>query len=128
MEAEFLSDLRIESLDGARRAAERIHRLGAAAVIVKGGHLAGPEAIDLLFDGRQHVELRSERIEARSTHGTGCTFAAALAAHLALGHPLQDAARRAKEYVTGAIRHGLSIGRGHGPLDHFWNHRTPPPI
>jgi len=128
MEAEFLSDLRIESLDDARRAAERIHRLGPSAVIVKGGHMSGPEAIDILFDGHQHFELRSDRIETTSTHGTGCTFAAALAANLALGHALQEAATRAKAYVTGAIRHGLAVGRGHGPLDHFWNLRTPPGI
>jgi hydroxymethylpyrimidine/phosphomethylpyrimidine kinase len=128
MEAEFLADVRIESLDDVHRAAERIHRLGPSAVIVKGGHLPGPEAVDVLFDGHRHVVLRAARIDSTSTHGTGCTFAAALAANLALGHALEDAATRAKEYVTGAIRHGLPVGQGHGPLDHFWNLRTRPSI
>jgi hydroxymethylpyrimidine/phosphomethylpyrimidine kinase len=128
MEAEFLSGVAVRSLDDARRAAERVQRLGPSAVIVKGGHLSGSEAVDLLFDGRQFLELRSARIETQSTHGTGCTFAAALAANLALGYALHEAAVRAKEYVTGAIRHGLALGRGHGPLDHFWNLRTPAAI
>jgi hydroxymethylpyrimidine/phosphomethylpyrimidine kinase len=81
-----------------------------------------------LFDGHDCTELRSERIDSTSTHGTGCTFAASIAANLALGYPLIEAAARAKEYVTGAIRHGLAIGRGHGPLDHFWRVRARAPL
>jgi hydroxymethylpyrimidine kinase/phosphomethylpyrimidine kinase len=119
-EAEVIANMRITSLDEAREAARRIHKLGAAAVVVKGGHLPGDEAIDLLFDGRAFTEYRAPRIETRNTHGTGCTFASAIAAHLALGQALPDAVRLAKEYVTGAIRHGLPIGQGHGPLNHFW--------
>jgi hydroxymethylpyrimidine/phosphomethylpyrimidine kinase len=120
MEAEVLADMTIRSLDDARRAAERIFALGPTAVIVKGGHLEGPEAIDLLFDGHDVTQLRGPRFESRNTHGTGCTFSAALAANLALGQGLTEAARAAKEYVGGAIRHGLQIGHGHGPLHHFW--------
>jgi hydroxymethylpyrimidine/phosphomethylpyrimidine kinase len=119
-EAEVIADMRITSLDEAREAARRIHKLGPASVVVKGGHLPGDEAIDLLFDGRTFSEYRTPRIETRNTHGTGCTFASAIAAHLALGHKLPDAVGKAKEYVTGAIRHGLAIGQGHGPLNHFW--------
>jgi hydroxymethylpyrimidine/phosphomethylpyrimidine kinase len=119
-EAEVLAGMKIATLDEAREAARRIHKLGAASVVVKGGHLPGDEAIDLLFDGRTFTEYRAPRIETRNTHGTGCTFASAIAAHLARGEALVDAVRLAKDYVTGAIRHGLPIGNGHGPLNHFW--------
>jgi hydroxymethylpyrimidine kinase/phosphomethylpyrimidine kinase len=119
-EAEVLADLKIATPDEVREAARRIHKLGAGAVVVKGGHLPGDEAIDLLFDGRTFTEFRAPRIDTRNTHGTGCTFASAIAAYLALGQSLPDAVRLAKDYVTGAIRHGLPIGNGHGPLNHFW--------
>jgi hydroxymethylpyrimidine/phosphomethylpyrimidine kinase len=119
-EAEVIAAMRITSLDDAREAARRIHKLGAASVVIKGGHLPGDEAIDLLFDGRTFAEYRTPRIDTRNTHGTGCTFASAIAAYLALGHTLPEAVGKAKEYVTGAIRHGLPIGQGHGPLNHFW--------
>ena len=75
----------------------------------------------ICFDGRDFFEFEGPRIETRNTHGTGCTFAAALAANLALGQPLPEAAERAKRYVQGALRSGFAIGRGHGVLDHFWN-------
>lgn len=127
MEAEVLAGLRVGSPADAREAARRIQRLGPRAVIVKGGHLDGPEAIDILFDGHEFIELRAPRLATRHTHGTGCTFASAIAANLALGLELGDAARRAKHYVTGAIRAGLPIGRGHGPLDHFWELRRTVP-
>jgi hydroxymethylpyrimidine/phosphomethylpyrimidine kinase len=120
-EAEVLSGMTIATPADAREAARRIHGLGPGAVIVKGGHLAGPEVIDLIYDGHQFHELRGPRIESRHTHGTGCTFSAAIAANLALGRSLKESAERAKHYVTRAIRHGLAIGHGHGPLDHFWN-------
>jgi len=77
--------------------------------------------VDLLYDGREYHEFRGPRIESRQTHGTGCTFSAAMTANLALGKPLIEATRRAKHYVAEAIRHSVPIGRGHGPLDHFWN-------
>ncbi len=120
-EAGVLADMRVDSLESARKAAKRIRALGPSAVIVKGGHLPGGEAVDVLYDGREVVELRGPRIDSRNTHGTGCTFAAALAANLAVGRSLPDAARHAKQYVVGAIRSGLAIGHGHGVLDHFWN-------
>jgi hydroxymethylpyrimidine/phosphomethylpyrimidine kinase len=119
-EAETLSGVRIRSLDDVREAARKIHELGASSVIVKGGHGAGADLVDLLFDGEQFTELRTERQTTTHTHGTGCTFASALAAFLALGHPLREAAARAQAYVAGAIRHALPIGKGHGPLQHFW--------
>jgi hydroxymethylpyrimidine/phosphomethylpyrimidine kinase len=122
-EAEALTGLRIDSPDAARSAAERLHRAAGTAVVIKGGHATGPDVIDLLFDGAAFHEFRTARIETRNTHGTGCTFASALAANLALGFPLNEATARAQEYVAGAIRHALAIGRGHGPLDHFWRSR-----
>jgi hydroxymethylpyrimidine/phosphomethylpyrimidine kinase len=126
-EAEILSGSRIRSLADAREAARRIRANGTCAVVIKGGHAAGDDIVDLLFDGDGFTELPTRRIHTRNTHGTGCTFASAIAAHLALGHSLQDATAMAQAYVTGAIRHGLAIGKGHGPLDHFWQMRRPAP-
>jgi len=120
-EAEALSGRSIASLDEAKDAARRIHAFGPSAVVIKGGHGGGNELVDLLFDGRTFHEFRTARIDTRNTHGTGCTFASAVAARLALGDELVDAVRSAQTYVAGAIRHGLAIGHGHGPLDHFWN-------
>lgn len=123
MEAEVLTGFAVHTVDDARRAARRIHAFGCGAVVVKGGHLTTEDAVDVLYDGAQFLEFAAPRIESRHTHGTGCTFASAIAAHLALGLGLSDAVREAKTYVTGAIRHGLDIGHGHGPLDHFWQTR-----
>jgi len=119
-EAEVLAGMSIPTVKEARRAARRIREMGPQAVVIKGGHLEGADLIDLLWDGHELIELRAPRIESGNTHGTGCTFASAIAASLALGRPLREAVERAKSYVSGAIRHGPAIGRGHGPLDHFW--------
>jgi hydroxymethylpyrimidine/phosphomethylpyrimidine kinase len=119
-EAEVLADMSIDSVDDMREAARRILRLGPAAVIVKGGHLPGSEAIDLLVERDAEVVLSAPRLDVRHTHGTGCTFAAALAARLALDASLDEAARGAKQYVTGAMRFGIDVGGGHQPLGHFW--------
>lgn len=124
LEAEVLSRMPVTSRAEARAAAERLVALGAHAVVVKGGHFDGPEVVDLLFDGDAFHEFRHPRLETRNTHGTGCTFAASLAANLALGHPLADAVAGTIDYVSGAIAHGLAIGHGHGPLDHFWRQRV----
>jgi len=126
-EAEILSGTTIRSLADAREAARRIHASAKCAVVVKGGHASGDQLVDLLFDGDRFTEFPTSRIHTRNTHGTGCTFASAIAAHLALGYSLQDATAKAQAYVVGAIRHGLAIGKGHGPLDHFWQLRPPKP-
>jgi hydroxymethylpyrimidine/phosphomethylpyrimidine kinase len=122
-EAEALSGQSIESLADMQRAAEAIHRLGPRNVVVKGGHvMAFPgESVDVLFDGVHFTLLRAERIESPNTHGTGCTFASALAAELAKGSSVQEAAEAAKLYVTKAIRGAADwrLGKGHGPLNHF---------
>jgi hydroxymethylpyrimidine/phosphomethylpyrimidine kinase len=99
-----------------RALAERIHELGAPAVIVTGGH--GDEAVDHLFDGEHHVEIPVERYDTAATHGAGCTHSATLAAGLAKGQPLEQAAREAARVASEAVRHGLAeIGAGDGPVD-----------
>ena len=123
MESEVMTGRRVRTRGQARDAARMLVDLGAGAAVVKGGHFDEPEVIDLLFDGRDFLEYRHARQQARHTHGTGCTFAAAIAANLALGRDLADAIGGSVEYVAGAIAHGLAIGHGHGPLDHFWNAR-----
>ena len=118
-EAETLAGMKIESRADARRAAEKIVSMRAKAVVVKGGHLPGPP-VDLFYDGREFREYSAPRIETRNTHGTGCTFASAIAAGLARGMEIVDAVAAAKEYVTEAIRHSFDVGQGHGPLNHFY--------
>ena len=119
-EAEALVETRIESPEDRRRAADKIVGMGAKAVVIKGGHLSGP-AVDLFYDGREFREFNSPRIDSRNTHGTGCTFASAIAAGLAKGMELVEAVASAKEYVTEAIRSSFDVGQGHGPLNHFHN-------
>jgi len=122
-EAEVLSGMRIASRDDLREAARRIAAFTPGAIVIKGGHLAGPDVIDLLFADGHFEEFVGPRVTGPNTHGTGCTFAAALAAQLARGMGLEDAVRDAKAYVAGAMQPGIPLGRGHRPLDHFWRVR-----
>lgn len=117
-EAEVLTGMRIATKDAMKKAAVKIHKLGAKNVVIKGGHLEG-EAMDLLFDGKSFHEFTAKRIDTKHTHGTGCTFASAIATGLAQGDGVLAAVRRAKDYVTEAIRFGLPIGGGQGPTNHF---------
>ncbi|WHZ13503.1 MAG: Hydroxymethylpyrimidine phosphate kinase ThiD [Nitrospira sp.] len=119
-EAQQLSGIAITSLADARRAAKVIHQFGCANVLIKGGHLPGDRATDLLYDGRFFNIFKGEFIDTPHTHGTGCTFASAIAAHLARGKALPDAVQTAKTYLTEAIRHSLAIGHGKGPTNHFY--------
>jgi len=119
-EAEALSGRTIRSAADARDAARRIHALGPGAVIITGGHAAGGDVVDLLFDAGVFHEFRVPRVAVEDVHGTGCTFASAVAAHLALGQPLATAAQEAQRYVAGAIAHAFAIGRGRRVLNHFW--------
>ena len=119
-EAEVLSGRQVGDLHEAREAARAIHALGPKAVVVKGGHLGGSHSTDLFYDGQAFQELPAERITTTSTHGTGCTFASAIAAGLAQGLPLYDAVVQAKQYVTEAIRRAFPVGHGRGPLNHFY--------
>ena len=117
-EAEILAEMQIDSGEDIREAALRIHRFGCRAVLVKGGHLKG-DAVDTLYDGTTFHELTSPRIHTLNTHGTGCTYSAAIAANLAKERPLLKAVQISKLYVTAAIEHSISMGKGHGPLNHF---------
>lgn len=116
-EASLLTGDEVRDLAGMREAARKLTALGPEAVLVKGGHLAG-DAIDVLYQRGAWTELSSPRIETRHTHGTGCTFSAAVTASLACGLDLVEAARRAKGYITEAIRNNPGLGSGSGPLEH----------
>jgi hydroxymethylpyrimidine kinase/phosphomethylpyrimidine kinase len=110
--------MRVETREDMEEAARRILARGPRYVLVKGGHLKG-EALDLLWNGRAFTAFSAPRVESPNTHGTGCTFSAAIAAGLARGQALGDAIREAKAYVTQAIREGFTLGRGVGQLRHF---------
>jgi hydroxymethylpyrimidine/phosphomethylpyrimidine kinase len=124
-EAEAISGIRIESLDDAKRAAERILRLGPKAVVVKGGHIeSNRKAVDVLLTREGERLFEADRIETNTTHGTGCTFASAIAAEIAKGRSLFEAVENAKRFVTLAIRFGLHVGSGSGPVNqlaHLYN-------
>jgi len=124
-EAAALCGVDVNSLDAAREAARRIAGLGAGAVVIKGGHLRGPQAIDLLFHDGVFTELAAPRADIGVIHGTGCTFASAIAAWLADGCGVATSVERAKRYVTGAIEHSFSVGRGARVLNHFWEQPSP---
>jgi hydroxymethylpyrimidine kinase/phosphomethylpyrimidine kinase/thiamine-phosphate diphosphorylase len=124
-EAEVLTGMPVRTLEEAAAAGKALRALGAAAVLVKGGHLPGPRAEDLLVTGEGVRVFAAERLDARHTHGTGCTYGAAIATFLAHGHPLEEAVGRAKTFLTEAIRHGLAVGRGIGPTDPFWDRLRP---
>jgi hydroxymethylpyrimidine/phosphomethylpyrimidine kinase len=104
--------------DDMRRAAELLYEMGAQAVLIKGGHGIG-DALDILFDGREWTEFRAPRIETQHTHGTGCTYSAAITAGLAGGMSLHDAVARAKSFIHEAIRTNPGFGHGCGPVNHF---------
>ncbi len=130
-EAEVLCGFPVTDMDGMRRAARSIHAKGPLCVVVKGGHLEGTGfSTDLFYDGVRFEELSEARIDTRNTHGTGCTFASAIAARLALGDEMLDAVRAAKRYVGGIIAAsaGLHIGRGHGPMNHLALLQAQPPL
>lgn len=123
-EAEVLTGLRITDLPAMHEAARRLFSLGAKHVLVKGGHLEGQPAVDLFFDGTSFTELSADRIETKSTHGTGCTLSAAIVAYLCRGKSPLEACRSAKQYLTGALKNAEPLGHGHGPVNHFWNCAT----
>jgi hydroxymethylpyrimidine/phosphomethylpyrimidine kinase len=119
-EAEVLTGITINNPEEKREAAKRIHALGARNVIIKGGHdEESQESVDLLFDGREFACFSTPRIETRNTHGTGCTFSAAITAELAKGSSVYDAVSLAKDFINAAIRDQLHIGNGHGPTNHW---------
>ena len=120
-EAEALTGLSIRRDKDMQKAAQMMMDLGAKSVVIKGGHLTGEEAADVLFDGKSFMTFVSPRIDTKNTHGTGCTFSSAIAANLANGMARAEAVKAAKRYITGAIAHALPIGHGHGPTHHFYS-------
>jgi hydroxymethylpyrimidine/phosphomethylpyrimidine kinase len=120
-EAELLTGLTLDTLAAMEAAARAIYQLGPQAVLVKGGGMAGDlRGTDLWFDGERVAVIRTETVETRHTHGTGCTLSAAITANLALGHPPLGAVQRAKAYLTQALNHALPLGHGQGPVGHFF--------
>lgn len=121
-EAAHLTGVEVETVDDLQQAAGALYEKGPKAVLGKGGHLGdGSEAVDVLVDEEGARTFSAPRIETKHTHGTGCTYASAIAANLAKGHGLEAAVDRAKRYVTGAIQHALPLGHGRGPTNHFFH-------
>lgn len=117
-EAEILADHKITGNDDVERAARIIHAQGPKLVVIKGGHLEG-SPVDLVFDGATFHRLEAQRVDTTNTHGTGCTYSAAMTAFLAHGVDPLESIRLAKLYVTNALEHSFSIGAGHSPVHHF---------
>lgn len=120
-EASGLTGAEVTDLESMKDAARAIHDLGAKNVLVKGGHLDADEAADVFFDGRSIEVLEGRRFQTEDTHGTGCALAAAITAYLARGADVADSVSRAKLFVAGAIRYGLRLGGGHGPVNPGWS-------
>jgi hydroxymethylpyrimidine/phosphomethylpyrimidine kinase len=120
-EAEALLEKKITDIGAMQTAAREISALGVKMVVVKGGHLGRGSATDVLFDGKSIKLLESQRIDTVNTHGTGCTFSSAIAAFMARGDSFVDAVIQAKTYISGAIENALSLGKGCGPTDHFFD-------
>jgi hydroxymethylpyrimidine/phosphomethylpyrimidine kinase len=123
-EAEALSGIAIRNTEGAKEAARRILGMGARAVLIKGGHSGAEESTDMLFDGAAWHNFPASRIATPHTHGTGCTFSAAITAGLARGQSLAEAVERAKRFIQEAIVTNPGLGRGSGPVNHFANGGT----
>ena len=121
-EASRLLNMSISNVKEMKDAAEKIYSLGCKNVLVKGGHLESSEATDILFDGNNFYDFSCSRITTENTHGTGCTYASAIAANLAKGDDIRLSIKKAKVYLTNAIKEAKfnKIGNGHGPLDHFY--------
>lgn len=118
-EAERISGMKINSIREMEMAANKIFAMGCKAVVIKGGHYI-EDATDVLFDGNEFYRFNTKKINTPNTHGTGCTFSSAIAAQMAKGADIKNAVELAKKYVTVAIEHSLSIGKGNGPTNHFY--------
>ena len=119
LEAEEIVGMKINTVDDMREVGEKILELGPKYVLMKGGHLQG-DAVDVLI-GKDTFEIyKQERLDRKNTHGTGCTLSSAITSHLALGYDVVEAVRLSKEYITEAIRESFDIGKGVGPVNHFY--------
>jgi hydroxymethylpyrimidine kinase/phosphomethylpyrimidine kinase len=124
MEAEVLSNIKIKTIEDMKKAARIIAKLGPKAVVIKGGHIeSGEKAIDIVYVDGEIKEFINKKIETKNTHGTGCSFSAAITAEIAKGKSIIEAIKTAKEFITIAIEYGLSIGKGFGPVNpNAWIH------
>lgn len=123
-ETETLTGIKINTPEDMPKAAEILFETGCKAVLIKGGHLEGSESVDILFEhGKDGYAVKSKFVNTKNTHGTGCTLSSAIATYLALGDSLKDAFTHAHDYIYNAIYYGKDIeqGKGHGPVNHFWN-------
>ncbi len=120
MEARELTGVDINNFGDMKRAAIKLHKLGAKNILIKGGHLPGPEAIDLLYSEGKFHTFSSEFINTNNNHGTGCTLSSAIASNIANGQSLYQAVKHAKEYITDTLRYGFKIGQGVGVLHHLY--------
>lgn len=118
-EAEEIIGCEIKTLDDMKEAAVKLKELGVKYVLVKGGHLED-DATDILYDGEKFIYLRQKRLNTKNTHGTGCTLSSAIAANLAKGMNIEEAVKEGKRYITVAIEHGIELGKGVGPTNHFY--------
>jgi hydroxymethylpyrimidine/phosphomethylpyrimidine kinase len=123
-EVSQLTGVHVRERSDMEAAARAVHSLGPRWALIKGGHLPGPRAVDLLWDGQEATWLEAARIDTPHTHGTGCTLSSAIAANLASGLDVVTAVREAKQYLTGAIAGGFPLGKGIGPTDHAWRLRA----
>lgn len=118
-EAEVLTGMKIVTAEDMKVACREMHTLGAKTVLLKGGHLAS-DPNDLFYDGTEFYWYPGKRIETKNTHGTGCTLSSVITANLAKGATLTEAVEVAKDYITNAIQHSFNLGKGHGPVHHFY--------
>lgn len=123
-EAEVLTGMTIVTVADQEEAARKLVDLGAKVVVVKGGHAESDTLVDVVYDGIEFTHLTAKRFATKHTHGTGCTFAAAITAEVAKGQPLQKAIQVAKQFIAAAIEHELAIGSGHGPTNHWAYNRV----
>ncbi len=120
-EAEVIADMKIENLEDMKKAAKKIQKINKGFVVLKGGHLPfGDKTVDVVYNGRDFLLLEYPFVKTKNTHGTGCTYSAAITANLAKGLPVLKSVRIAKAYLHGAIENALEIGKGKGPLNHNW--------
>lgn len=119
-EAEVITGMKINTIEDMKEAAIKIFKMGAKNVFVKGGHLEN-DATDILFDGKEMIIINGKRFDTKNTHGTGCTISSAIASNLANGLSVENSIRNAKEYISTAIEHSFSIGKGVGPTHHFYS-------
>ena len=118
-EAEEITGIKINNVDNMREAGKKILELGPKYVLMKGGHLEG-DAVDVLIGKDTFEVYKQERLDRKNTHGTGCTLSSAITSHLALGYNIVEAVKLSKEYITEAIRESFDIGKGVGPVNHFY--------